>query len=615
MKMASQRSPSFEEILERRLSRRDALRLSLAGAAVVAWPSRLALAEEESPVGFRPLPSAGGERVRVPDGHRYQVVARWGDPILAGAREFDPESQSVAAQERQLGANCDFVGFLPLPRGSNRSDQGLLCISSEFTNARMMWPGVTSNHGLSREQCDVTMAAHGLNIVMVRRADDGSWALVRDSELNRRVTATSKLVLTGPAAGHPRMRTSGDPSGRVVLGTVNNCSGGLTPWGTWLQAEENFNHYFSAGDGEHDDWTSRNLAEHGVPPLSIHGWDAHHPRFDVSKEPNEINRFGWVVEIDPHAPTQAPVKRTALGRFKHESATTALARDGRAVVYSGDDEYFAHVYKFVSSESFRPTDRKHSRRLLDSGVLYTARFDEDGRGEWLPLVFGHGPLTTAGGFADQAEVLIRTRAAAAALGATPMDRPEGMAANPAAGSVYLALTKNAYRTEEQVDDANPRAPNPYGHIVEIRESGEDPGATSFTWQLLLRCGPGSADGDAPALGCPDNLALDRAGGLWITTDGRAYSHGENDGVFVVPTRGVHRATAWTFLTAVPGAEVCGPCFTPDQRTFFCAIQHPGTSLTSSYEEPLSRFPDYREDMPPRASVVAVWRKDGGVVGE
>ncbi|MDA3961154.1 MAG: PhoX family phosphatase [Planctomycetota bacterium] len=603
----------FVALAHRHLRRRDVLRLGVGSLATgaLAWAAPRGSAR---PDGFEPLAWRADDRVAVPPGYEVDVVVRWGDPLSAAAPAFDPAGPSAAAQALQFGYNCDFVGFLPLPRNGFASDRGLLCVSSEYTSPHMMWP----EYRADADQVAADLAAHGLNVVEVVRQPEG-WRYVPDSALNRRVTGDTPVTIAGPAAGHALMRTSYDPSGTTVRGTLNNCSGGLTPWRTWLQAEENFNQYFTAdpkATGVAAEMARRYGIGRGRPD-----YPAHHPRFDLSQEPNEANCFGWMVELDPYDPTAKPIKRTALGRFKHEAASLRLTDEGRVAVYMGDDQGFEYVYKFVSEGRFNPELGAANGDLLNEGVLYVARYTADGGGEWLPLVFGHGPLTAENGFGSQAEVLIRTREAADLLGATPMDRPEDVEASPLTGRIYIACTNNTRRAPAQAGGPNPRGPNRYGHIIELEEAAGDAGATTFRWTLLLTAGPpGQSDynghADASPLSCPDNLAFDRQGNLWITTDGQTKTVAANDGVYRVPLKGDQRGNPKQFLSGVPGGEISGPCFTPDQTTFFCAIQHPGVDVRgASWQTPGSRFPDYDPAVPPRPSVIAVRRTDGGQVGE
>jgi secreted PhoX family phosphatase len=547
-----------------------------------------------------------------------QVLIRWGDPVVAGAPAFDPANLSAAAQEKQFGYNNDYLGLHPLPHGSKAGDRFLLVANHEYVNPQLMFAGLKSERDKSRAQAEVEMAAIGGSVVEIVR-EGSAWKVVADSKFNRRISVNTPIEISGPAAGHALMKTSADPAGRKVLGTLNNCAGGSTPWGTWLTCEENFNAFFGGDAGKLDPQAAK---RYGLG-RSQYGWEPHAERFDMGKEPNESNRFGWVVEIDPYEPASAPVKRTALGRVKHEGCTYALAKDGRVVLYTGDDERFEFVYKFVTARPWNPTDRAANRNLLDEGTLHVARFDADGKVEWLPLVHGQGPLTAENGFTSQADILIKTRLAASLLKPTPMDRPEDIETNPVNGRVYVVLTNNGQRKSDQVDKANPRAANAHGHILEIAPKDGDHAATEATWSIFLLAGkPGQdagaryhrATSDQGWLSCPDNIAFDSKGRIWIVTDGAPEAAGVADGVYGADTMGHGRALTRCFYQAPTGAEVCGPIFTPDDRTFFVAVQHPGEDRGSTFEKPSTRWPDFKDGVPPRPSVVAITRKGGGPVG-
>jgi len=612
---------TFASILQGYLSRRTLLKGTLASLALAYASPPPAPAAEEA--GFAPLPHSDADQLLVPEGYEYNVVIRWGDPVSADTGAFDPAAQQPAMQAGQFGYNADFVGFLPLPYDSRNSDRGLLVVNHEYTNPELMfadWDGKLD--GKTRAMVDIELAAHGLSVIEVQRRARGGWGVVTNSPYNRRLTGESAIRIGGPAAGHPWLRTSYDETGTRARGTLNNCAAGVTPWGTVLTAEENFNKYFGGSlDNIADTRVRSNHQRYGLRDET--GWALHHDRFHVAKEPNEALRFGWVVEVDPYEPQSVPVKRTALGRTKHEAATVVLTVNGQAVVYSGDDERFEYLYKFVSAGRYDPTSRSGNMALLDSGTLYVAKFRENGSGEWLPLVFGQGPLTPASGFTSQAEVLINTRHAADLLGATKMDRPEDVETHPRTGKVYALMTNNTQRSPAQVDPANPRAYNKHGHIIEISEDRGDHTASTFRWELFIACGDPNNPGDGAFyqghtggswMSCPDNLAFDDAGRLWVATDGQPSSIKKNDAVYVVEVEGPQRGLAKMFMSGLPGGEICGPAFTPDNRTLFVAIQHPGEAENSTFAHPLSRFPDYTPGMPPRPSVVAIYRTNGGKVG-
>ncbi len=688
--------PGLGDLIERRFSRRALLRGAGAlgagvAAALATGPLRAVAASAPGagqapaePIGpgsdpsrfaFTEIAHGVDEHHHVAPGYRAEVLIRWGDAVLPGAPDFDPERQSAAAQLGQFGYNNDFIGYISLPLGSGNPEHGLLCVNHEYTNSDLMFPGLADaddpRGAIRRSRVDAEMAAHGGSIIEIVK-HDGRWRVVPGSPFARRVSALETAMrLSGPASGHPRLRTREDPSGRRVIGTLNNCAGGITPWGTYLMAEENIQLYFSGSLDDHPE--RENYRRFGMPDPR-YAWSRYHRRFDLNAEPNEANRFGWIVEVDPFDPKAPPVKRTALGRFKHEGAECVVNKDGRLVIYSGDDQVFEYLYKFVTDGRvtplpearmdptmdsyagridaagrvhFRPqrieqwiaAARAANRDLLDQGTLYVAKLAHDGGLTWLPLVHGRGPLTQANGFASQADVLIDARTAATALGATPLDRPEDVEPNPVTGKVYVCLTNNKLRGtggNPRTDAANPRPQNLWGQVLEITPSDGDHAADSARWDILVRAGDPAAPGVAaqwnPAtsengwFACPDNCALDPAGRLWIATDqGRGWSKtsGGADGIWALETEGPGRGTGRMFFRVPVGAEMCGPRFTPDGRSLFVAVQHPAADGTeaftgfgrkSSFERPATRWPDFQDGMPPRPSVVVITKEDGGEIG-
>ncbi len=622
---------TINDIIEARLSRRGFLAglsasAAMSGVGCSTGPegaSGPAATKAPSPAfSFAEITRGADGDHHVPKGYLADLVLRWGDAVFPDAPPFDPYAQTAAAQERQFGYNNDFIGFHPLVSKGSTVTRGLLCVNHEFTTTRLMFPGLTQGRLLTKRECEVELAAHGGTIIEIERDREGVWRPVLTSQFNRRISARSTvMMITGPAAGSDRMKTSKDPSGKLVIGTLNNCAGGMTPWGTYLMAEENFHGYFR-GELAEGDPEAGNHARCGVPG-GWYQWGRYFDRFDVSKTPNEPNRFGWMVEVDILDPASTPKKRTAMGRFKHEGAESVVAPDGRVVFYMGDDQRFDYVYKFVTARPFDSEDPAANRDLLDEGTLYVARFDAEGWVDWLPLIFGEGPLTPSNEFHSQADVMIETRRAADLLGATPMDRPEDVEPDPAAGRVFLMLTNNTSRTADQIDAANPRASNAFGHIIEIIEPNGDFTSTRSRWEILVQCGdPADPTADAkwnPAtsehgwFGSPDNCAMDPTGRLWVATDGNQAT-GANDGLWALSTDGKSRGTGRAFFRAPNGAEVCGPRFTPDGRTLFLAVQHPGDGRGTSFENPSTRWPEFVDDRPPRPSVVAIRRKDLGEIG-
>lgn len=612
-----------------------------AAIAVAAGLPRMAMAEAGSSLTFAELARVTDAADHWPMGYRRQVLIRWGDPLVAEGPAFATSAMTAQSQAQQWGYNNDLTIYLPLPWGSASSGHGLLVVSHEYAAPHLMWPGLGADDYLDRltpDQVAVIKAAIGLSVVEIRK-DGVDWKVVGDAGLNRRITLDTPIRISGPCTGHERMRTKADPEGRTVLGTLSNCNGGLTPWGTVLSGEEGAMDYF-AGDYrvlpeqelvERQGWDEDENDEYGLGAIE--------PRFRFADEPNEWNRFDWVVELDPFDPQAMPVKRTALGRFTHEGAQCVTAPDGRVVVLMGDDDDFEYVYRFVTARPWNPEDRAANRDLLDEGTLSVARFGDEGSVDWLPLVWGQGPLTVENGFADQADVLFKTRLAADALGATPMDAPEGFIANPVTGRVYMALTENEDRlpagegeAAQQVNLANPRGPNPEGHILELippRDSGPvDWAAERWAWEVFCLCGdparPEQAARFHPATSVagwftdPDNLGCDPKGRLWVCTDGPPDA-GFSDAVYAVDTDGQGRALPKLFYIPPVGAECCSPWFTPDGRTLFLAVQHPGEVKAdgedaASVADMETGWPDFVPGVPARPSLVVLTREDGGEVG-
>ena len=527
-------------------------------------------------IGFASVPMRAVDQVVVPAGYTASVLYRWGDPVgaTAGQPVFRPDAGNTAAEQAlQAGMHHDGIHYFPLGSGADGSARGLLAMNHEYVD-----DGLLHADGMktwSAEKVAKSIAAHGVSVVEVQR-QGAAWSVVSPSRYARRITAATPMALAGPAAGHALMRTAADPAGRTVLGTLNNCGNGATPWGTYLTCEENFVNYFE-GPEQPDAHQKRWGMKKGNG--QFYRWHEHEERFDASRHPNEFNRFGWVVEIDPADPKATPVKRTALGRAAHEGAALALTADGR--------------------------------------------------GEWLPPVHGQGPLTAARGFADQGEVLIKARQASDLLGATKMDRPEWTAVDPVSKEVYCTLTNNTNRggnNHPAVDAANPRANNTMGHIIRWKEDG-DLDARRFAWTHFVLAGDatlaraearGNIRGDA--FGSPDGLWIDPRGTMWIQTDVSTSALGKGDYAGLPnnqmlacdPTQGEIRR----FLLGPAGCEVTGVVMTPDLRTMFVNIQHPGESPSerSDPADPmkLSRWPDGAGR--PRSATVVIRKDDGGVIG-
>lgn len=611
------------------LDRRAALRLgSGALLALLATRPSGATGAPAARMGFEPVPASRRDAVVVPRGYTTQVLYRWGDPTgLAGPMPvFRPDgSNSADEQAAQAGMHHDGMHFFPLDASGRR---GLLVLNHEYTDEALLHPD--GARVWTAEKVRKSQHAVGVSVIEVVWQGEG-WRQVLPSRYARRLHAGSPMRLSGPAAGHSRVRTTADPGGRQVLGTLANCAMGVTPWGTYLTCEENFHGYFGA-DRAHAPAADPAARRYGtVPGGQWVDWWRFDARFDLVQHPNESHRFGWVVEIDPFDPASTPVKRTALGRKRTESATCTRTRDGRVALYMGDDARFEYLYKFVSAEPVRPGGAAANTTVLDHGTLYAARFDAEGRGQWLPLVHGSGPLTPERGFASQADILIDARLAADAVGATPLDRPEWVAVHPTTGEVYATLTNNTQRGQPGrpgPDAANPRAANTGGQIIRWREDGDDAAATAFRWDLFVLAGdPQQPDAGtrypsaaADAFACPDGLHFDPDGLLWIQTDmagdamgrGPYAALGHNALLCADPATGEIRR----FLTGPAGCEITGCVLTPDRRTLFVNIQHPGEAREDGAASPTSAWPDgtVAGSARPRSATVAVWRPDGQPVG-
>jgi secreted PhoX family phosphatase len=575
-------------------------------------------------LGFASIPAATADSISLPPGYKSSVLISWGQPLQAGGPAFDPSGKgSAEAQEVQFGDNNDGMSLFPMPGDGNRA---LMAINNEYTNYRYLF-----DHGQapqSAEDVRKALASEGVSVVEVQHKN-GQWQFVQGSKYNRRIHGNTPIRLGGPAAGHDWLKTAADATGTKVLGTFQNCANGMTPWGTYLTCEENFTDCFGSSNAEQK--FDAGIKRYGAVVASKEiNWHQHDERFDLAKNPNEINRHGWVVEIDPFDPQSTPVKRTALGRFKHENAALTETKDGRAVVYMGDDERGEFIYKFISRDKINHKNAKANRDLLDHGTLYVARFDggdsnpdhPKGKGEWVELSHGKHGIDASSGFASQAEVLIHARLAASVIKATRMDRPEWIVVSPKDGKVYCTLTNNVKRGDDgqPVGGPNPRAKNQYGQILRWQESGDDAAAMSFAWDLFVVAGNPSVHAGTPQGGSsnitpqnmfnsPDGLGFDKAGRLWILTDGDMSNAGDFAGMGnnQMLCADPHSGEIRRFMVGPIGCEVTGISFSPDQRTLFVGIQHPG-------ENGGSTFPEHLPNGKPRSSVMVISREDGGIVG-
>jgi secreted PhoX family phosphatase len=655
-------NPNFYEIMEARVARRGFM---MGGLATIAGgliggslSGKAALASSASSlIGFKAVPVSYDDAVVVPEGYSFQILGATGEPISGDMPAYRPGANTGAEQEHQIGQHHDGMHFFPI-EGS--SEDGLLVVNHEYIEPRFLHAEKPAYKGQpidsrsavydaegKRDDDEVRMeiAAHGVSIYRTSKQADGSWGIVADPH-NRRITANTPMEIAGPVRGSAHVRTKYSPDGTATRGTVNNCAHGVTPWNTYLAADENWAGYFSNTtqiDQKPD--LPREHARYGVssnPQGVRYGWHLaksgadEFVRWDATTKGasatedyrNEPNTYGWMVEIDPFDPAKAPVKRTHLGRFAHEGVVFAPAVEGAPVVcYSGDDARFEYIYKFVSEDVFVPGQTDGS--ILDRGTLYVAKFNEDGSGEWIALAAGRNGLTPANGFADLADILVNTRLAGDHVGATKMDRPEWGTIDPKTGDVYFALTNNSRRTQTQVDAVNPRAQNNFGQIVRWNYEGGDHTRSSFTWDLFVIAGnarnsamaTGGALGDDNIFACPDGMWCDDNGRLWIQTDmgdlgpnyeGPLKDFGMNAMLAADPATGEIKR----FLTGPWGQECTGVVATPDGKTLFVNFQHPGAH--ASAEEFAagnfgSGFPDYNGTVP-RSSTIVVTKNDGGVVG-
>lgn len=646
------------------------------------------------------------DKITVPAGYTAQVFVSWGDAIMPGGTAFTGTASETAAQQaKQFGMHNDGMHFFPFAgtNGVPLSDRGVLAVNNEYTHEDILFADGQNIAGnaYTIDKTRKSQNAHGVSLVEARRVN-GKWSVVKNSAYGRRITANTLCRISGPAAGHALMKanaytitdtattpTGGTTDGYTAYGTINNCANGITPWGTYLTCEENFNGNFSTNTSTASLMPAATTEvgklnrRYGVSATGFgtYNWHRNDERFDPVKNPNEPHLFGWVVEIDPYNPRSVPVKRTALGRFKHESAQFVVDSQNNVGFYMGDDERNEYIYKFVCAGQFNPSNKAANRDLLDNGTLYVARFDADLTGQWIPLQPGtigvngvalrDNPNFTGANDAEVlAKILIKTRMAADAVGATMMDRPEWTGARPRIGGfdeieVYCTLTNNSQRGTNNgtqpytnpidgsgaaagarplVDAANPRANNVYGHIIRWRETGKTVTATTFTWDLFAQAGDtattktpnatndfkgnindtpnGSAD-----YGAPDGLWFDPFGRLWVQTDqigdgsGDFVNIGGNMMVCADPNTGETRR----FLTSPNKCEVTGVTMTPDGKTMFVGVQHPGEDATAANPTAFSNWPQNQFSVEadgitalppgrPRSSVVVITKDDGGIIG-
>lgn len=607
-------APDFDRIVEVALSRRGFLggvmRFGL-GSFLVSTAMSTQKAQASDRFGFDQVAASTSDTITLPEGFEWEPLVQWGDPLWSDAPEFDDDTRGTAAsQARAFGDNNDGMAFFA------KNGRTVMAVNNEYTNRKLLWGNRPDSKPVNIDDIEKGMMAHGVSVFEVSRNDVGGWQVVKDSDLNRRITPQTEMTLTGPAAGHDLLKTKADPSGTKTLGTWNNCGNGKTPWGTYLTCEENFNGYFSTPDETFE--VDADLMRYAVSPRDWgYGWARVDDRFDIALNPNEANRVGYVVEIDPFDPNSTPKKRTGLGRFKHENAAVVIAPNGKAVVYMGDDERGEFLYKFVSHGTYSASGGNLD--LLDAGDLFVAKFHDDLRGEWLALT----PHTTG---MNDGEIRIHCRQAASKVGATTMDRPEWVAVNPTKAEAYVALTNNKNRGKKpnkggddtSTNAANPRVGNRYGQILRWIPDNDDHASDTFNWNLFALAGNPAVHSDANAgspninagnmFNAPDGMAFDQTGLLWIQTDGKYTNTGNFQGMGnnQMLCGDTHTGDIRRFMVGPKECEITGLCWSHDRRTMFVGIQHPG-------EKGNSNFPRGGNSVP-RSTVVAIRRTDGGLIG-
>ncbi|MBV7379375.1 PhoX family protein [Maritimibacter dapengensis] len=594
----------FDKVVERAITRRGFLGGALAfgsGAAVFGTAmltSARAQAAAHGGFAFEPIGISTDHEIHVPEGYQWKTLVRWGDALWSDAEgAYDAETGvSVEMSDKVFGENTDGMELFDV------DGKEVIAVNSEYVNPKINLPAASEGVPASAEEVMLLKNLQGVTVMEVAMGNDG-YEVVKDSPHNRRITHETQMTMDGPAAGHDLMKTNADPEGMSPKGTMNNCGSGRTLWGTYLTCEENFNGYFGA-TGAYDE--TEGVVRYGIGGEGRYAYEKFDARYDLSQEPNEPNRHGWITEIDPSDPDSTPVKHTALGRFKHENAEMVQAADGRVVVYMGDDERGEFIYRYVSNGFYE--EGGSTEGLLSDGQLFVAKFNDDMTGEWIALT----PDATG---MSLEETLVFSRIAASKVGATTMDRPEWIAAHPAKAEAYCALTNNSKRGGDgmPVNAANPRETNEYGQIVRWVPAGDDHGADTFNWDLYVMAGnpvvydnayAGSENvTDGNMFNSPDGMAFDSQGMLWIQTDGDDSNEGdfEGQGNNQMLVGNTETGEIARFLTAPNGAEVTGLCWNLDRTVAFVGIQHPGGS-----------WPD--GNGAPRSSVIQVWREDGQPVG-
>ena len=612
MSQDNKKETDFSRIAKHAISRRSLLQASTSlGTAAFFAESDVTSAHASAGHGannfsFESVQANTKDTVSVPKNFQWHVLIRWGDPLWSDGVEFNQSSRGTASsQNLSFGDNNDGIELF------SRGDRTILAVNNESVNLSIMYGNRVSNVPKTADDIQKGKAAVGLSILEISETN-GRWAVVQDSEYNRRITANTITEMTGPARGHALLKTDADPEGNNPIGTWSNCGSGRTPWGTYLTCEEHFNRYFSSKTPSYR--LNEAMKRYGIQTNDRgYSWGKYDERFDISKHPNEPNRFGYVVEVDALDPHSTPKKRSALGRLKHENAAVTVSKTGHVVVYMGDDEGGEFLYRFISEKKF--LQNGDNSKLLESGNLYVAQFHDNMRGEWIEL----SPETT--GMRSQAEICVFTRQAASAVKATTMDRPEWVAINPNKAEVYCCLSYNKSRgkmpnaggDETPVNWPNPRVGNIYGQIVRWIPANSDHTANDFTWDLFVLAGNPSVHSDLNAgskninasnlFNSPDGITIDDNHLMWIRTDGNYTNKGNfagmgNNQMLVADTI---TGEIQRFLVGPRECEISGLAWSIDKKTLFLGIQHPGYKGGG-------HFPDGGNNVP-RSSIIAIKRDD------
>ncbi|WP_345740416.1 PhoX family phosphatase [Hydrogenophaga aromaticivorans] len=704
-------NPQFDQVLDTRLSRRGLLRgaAGAAGAGVLGASTLSGCATAGgasgttgpalTSLGFKPVAKSLADKVVVPEGYTAQIIYALGDPLAAGVPAFKNDGTDTAFEQR-AGDHHDGMEWFGLDASGKPSNsfnsRGLLAMNHEATTDEKLSSffihanGGTASLPRPAAEVDKELAIHGLSVVEVM-SNGKQWTTQSGSAFNRRVTSMTPATLHGPARGSEHLVTKFSTDATLCRGTLNNCGTGKTPWGSFVSGEENWYGYFFR-DAQDDDRRKKDkqvqaLKRYGrkAGEASRHGWESagaqdQYVRWNngalaaSAKDDyrNEMNTFGYVVEMDPYDKSQPVRKRTGLGRFAHESVAFAKPVAGQPIVaYMGDDARGEYIYKFVSDAKWDPKDASPANRLaagdkyLDKGTLFAARFKGDGSGEWMELSMNNPVIAGSSyfEFKSNADVAIFTRLAADAVGATKMDRPEWNGVHPRTGEVYFTLTNNSNRSAATADAVNPRAytdmkgskeqkGNVNGHIVRLADAS--PAGSSFKWDIYVFGAEAGADKSAVNLSnltddndmsAPDGLVFSPATGVcWIQTDDGAFTDKTNcmmlaaipgkvgDGGARTVKHGDKQVTTYVgktptpatlarFLVGPKGCEITGWCETPDGRAMFINIQHPGESTAmadvndpAKYQSQWPANAGYGAGKRPRSATIVITKNDGGILG-